>query len=130
MAAEYTDTQRLDFLAREGMSVYCQWKNTGFCGPRGKEWMVCEYGSRQPSDSYGETLRAAIDAAMSARGVRVDGEGQQVQVGWCWKYGDTEHHKWIVSDLRPEPFAKVFFLQPVYAHGVAGTPNDQQEQPR
>lgn len=60
-----TDTDRLDHIARHGYSVSCRWLNTGFCGPKGREWDVYQYGSNVSSEA--ETLREAIDLSIAAR---------------------------------------------------------------
>lgn len=55
---------RLNYLQDNWVSVSCLVKNTGFCGPRGREWQCYVYAasSRDPRSAEGETLREAIDA--------------------------------------------------------------------
>ena len=40
-------------------------------------------------------------------------------MAWRWTYGDTEHHKWVVSDIPPPPMADVFRVEPLYAAPAA-----------
>lgn len=55
---------RLNYLQDNWVSVSCRVANTGFCGPRGREWECYVYaaGPRDPKSAEGETLREAIDA--------------------------------------------------------------------
>lgn len=57
----------------------------------------------------------------SAAGVAPSQELSSEPAGWRWKYGDTDHHKWVVADFPPPPGVKVFRLEPLYAAGVAPT---------
>jgi hypothetical protein len=59
-----TDTERLDFIEREGFSVGCQWKNTGWAG--GPKWLLFVYASQPMEKFEGATLREAVDAAIAA----------------------------------------------------------------
>lgn len=63
-SAEASDAERIDFIEKEGYSVSCAWKNTGFCG--GNEWRVFIYGSKPLVSFEGHTLRQTIDAALLA----------------------------------------------------------------
>jgi hypothetical protein len=62
-----TDSDRISFMERKWVSVSCRVANTGFCGPRGREWQVFVYAAtaRDPKSAEGETLREAIDLMMA-----------------------------------------------------------------
>lgn len=82
------------------------------------------------SDGCAEQALGGTQCARDCAVAHGVGAVHPVQVGWCWKYGDTEHHNWIVSDLLPAPHEKVYRLQPVYALGVLGTSDDQPKEPK
>lgn len=55
-------------------------------------------------------LRAAV--AEPADGVPPSEAPQPA--AWRWKYGDTDHHPWVVMDSPPPKPVKVFRLEPLY----------------
>lgn len=64
------DKRRLDFLQENLVSINCRVRNTGFCGPRGREFAAYIYAA-VPNDKKpgeGETLRQAIDSMMENNG--------------------------------------------------------------
>jgi hypothetical protein len=62
-----TDTERLDFLQREGFTAECIWtRNRDWAG--GDEWRVYrpQHNLRPPLERSGQSLRETIDAVASA----------------------------------------------------------------
>ena len=64
------DKRRLDFLQENLVSINCRVRNTGFCGPRGREFAAYIYaaGPNDKKPGEGETLRQAIDSMMENNG--------------------------------------------------------------
>lgn len=61
---EISDKQRLDSIEKFGFSISATKFVGGFCGPRGREWLVFKYGCG--FEVEGETLREALDKARAA----------------------------------------------------------------
>lgn len=64
------DKRRLDFLQENLVSINCRVRNTGFCGPRGREFAAYIYaaGPNDKKPGEGETLRQAIDSMAENNG--------------------------------------------------------------
>ena len=64
------DGARLDFIQKNWVSIRCNVKNTGFCGPRGKEFEAYIYaaGANDKKPGEGETIRQAIDNMSETNG--------------------------------------------------------------
>jgi len=85
--------------------------NEGMHGARGTYPMQ---GAYDRTHAARDALMVAINKA--TRGVDVPRAPEPV--AWRWKYGDTDHHPWVVMDTPPLK-GLVFRLEPLYTAGVA-----------